>query len=199
MKSDTTVWQKLVEQVQQAWQEGDLYYAGELFDDLQQLSTPYLMAIAIRKGPQQHAEEYVAQTYLALLELIEKGEPIENVKGLLSTIVRRRIVDGYRQGNGVPVDSWDEAQISLGDQEAEIGWDDAIERQTAAKTLTNTILDALSVPEKDVLITRYIKERTVPQTAIALQMSEDKVKKTCQEALKRAQQIVEEQGLSYDQ
>ena len=157
----------------------------------------WLLAIARRDAPPGRADELVARAYLDLLTLIEAGKPTTNVKGLLGTILRRRIADAYRRGAGIATESADDAFWERHDESA--GDDDNLEEQVArrdeARGVANAILDALPSPEREVLMARHIDRLTVAETADRLGLTEDQVKKRCQSAVALARRIAKEQGL----
>lgn len=196
-------WQDLAERIGAAWRAGHFDDAGELFLQLQSLSTPWLLAIAHRKGAASAADELVAQAHLALLEKIEGGEPIDNVKGLLCTILRRRVVDWHRRRGGMEVDTKDDRfweHLAASTTPFDSGPDriaDAEERE-AVQRVANTILDALPAEEREVLLARDLEELGVAETARQLGLTEDQVKKRRQRAIESARRIVEERGLRHD-
>lgn len=197
LPKEAQVWQDLAEQVQSAWRQGDYDDAGQSFLELQQRSTSWLLAIARRKAPPGRAEELVAQAHHDLLALIEAGKPTTNVKGLLGTILRRRIVDAYRRGAGVATESADDAFWERHAESAsdEDNLQEQVERRETARGVANAILDALPSPEREVLIARHIDQLTVVETAARLGLTEDQVKKRRQDAVALARRITKEQGL----
>jgi RNA polymerase sigma factor (sigma-70 family) len=139
------------------------------------------------------AEEFVADVHLELWEMIEAGKPVLNVKPLLGTIVRRRIIDAFRRRAGVAVDPIEE---TLQDDKA-LEDMDAIDTLDANDGIINTILDALPADERRVLSMRYLDRLSVMETAARLGLTEDQIKKRCQKALQLARRIAIERGL-YD-
>jgi Sigma-70 region 2 len=90
-----------------AVQRGEYERALHLFGQLEELSAPLLLGIAREEGPADEVDELVADTYIGLLRHIEAGKPIGNVKALLRTILKRRIVDTFRRRGGVTLVSAD--------------------------------------------------------------------------------------------
>ncbi len=200
---DGRIWQDLAERTAAAWCSGDTQLAGELFVDLQGRSTSWLLAIAHRKGAGDAAEELVAQAYLELYQKIAGGEAVENVKGLLGTIVRRRVVDWHRRRRGVTVATGDDDFWQRHDGTsspfAPVPDDFAgVEQQDAASRIVNAILDALPDDEREVLLARELDELDVAETARRLKLTEDQVKKRRQRAIASARRVAEEQGLRHD-
>lgn len=197
LPKEAQAWQDLADRVREAWRAGEYDEAGDLFLELQERSTGWLLAIARRKAPADQAEELVARTYLALLEMLEADTATQNVKGLLGTILQRRIVDAYRRSAGAREASadnafWERHAETVTD---EVGPEEQTEGREAARSVANAILDGLPSPARDVLIARHLDGLTVAETAARLGMTEDQVKKRRQEAVVMARRIVEEQGL----
>lgn len=194
-------WQQLFEQAQAAWQAGDYDRAGDVFMELQDRSMAWLQAIARRKAPEDVADELVAETYLALLNKLEAGEPVQKVKGLLGTILRYRIVDEYRRRNGIAVEQADEtfwARYAESSVEEDSNEAQIVVEQLTATSLVNTLLQELPPVERDVLIARHLDMLSVADTAVRLHMTEDQVKKRTRKAIQLAHQIIEAKGLIND-
>jgi len=197
LPKEAQAWQDLADRVREAWRAGDYDEAGDLFLELQGRSTGWLLAIARRKAPADQAEELVARTHLALLEMLEADTATQNVKGLLGTILHRRIADGYRRRAGARETSADDAFWERQTEVVtdEVGTEEQTEGRETARSVANAILDALPALARDVLIARHLDGLTVAETAARLGMTEDQVKKRRQEAVIMARRIVEEQGL----
>ena len=193
---EAQAWQDLAEQAQTAWADGAVDHAGALFFQLQECSTPWMLAIARWKGPPEQAEDLVAQAHLDLYEMMVGGKPIVSVKGLLGTILRRRIVDLYRRRGKVSFQQLDESQLSEHvDLQATV---DEVEDQETARYVANTILDLLPPLEQRVIVARHVMELSVEETSARLGITPDQVKKRCKSGLERAQQIAKERGLRDD-
>ncbi len=187
------LWQDLIEQAQVAWRTEDFDQANELFAQLQDRSVSWLLAIARRRLPADSVDDVVSETYIALWQKAEAGDVIQNVKGLLGTILRRRIADEYRRQKGVVVEHADDTLPA-----EEVDPEQVVEERELATAVTNIVLDALPTPERDVLIARHVDELSVMQTAARLGITEDQVKKRTQQAVRRVRQIMIERGLHHD-
>lgn len=194
------LWQDLIERAQAAWRTGDFDQANELFAQLQERSVSWLLAIARRRLPANSVDDVVSETYIALWQKAETGDVIQNVKGLLGTILRRRIADEYRRQKGVVMHAddtfWEHYSDSMPAEE--VGPEQVVEERELAAAVTNIVLDALPTPERDVLIARHVDELSVMQTAARLDITEDQVKKRTQQAVRRVRQIMIERGLHHD-
>lgn len=194
-------WQNLIQQAQAAWQKGDFEQYGDLVTKLQEVSKGFLMIIARSKLPAYQVEDCVAETYVDLIEYIDKGETIHNVKALLRTIINRRIVDIYRKkGNTIVVSGdnsfWEQHAETTPSQDSLSS--ETIEAKETAFTIANTILNVLPPLEREILITRHMEGLTVAETALRLDITEDQVKKLTQKAMIHSKQIVKERELSDD-
>lgn len=193
-------WQQLVEEAQKAWAAGDQDRAGDNFFALQERATAYLRAIALRKGAGEWADECVADCFLALLSKVEGNEPILNVKALLAQIVRRRAIDIVRSSQGVQVAVADDA---FWERHAEGSIDEAddyraVDQRLTAQVVSNAILDGLSPEHRVLLLARYVDELTVSEAAARLGLTEDQVKKGCQQACRAARERAQSLGLLND-
>ncbi len=195
-------WQDIIEQVQAAWSAGDYDRAYELYLGLQDRATPWLLTIARARGPADRAEEFVAQAYVDLLEKIQTGQPITRVKGLLGTIVRRRIIDALRRGAGVTLESagdgfW-EIHADSSTSSPEQDEFESVDMRETARQVANAILDVLPEPEREVLIARHLLGLSVEEVAVRLGLTEDQVKKRTQRGIRLARGIAQERGLCHD-
>jgi RNA polymerase sigma factor (sigma-70 family) len=191
--NEAGAWQELIEQAQAAWRAGEFDRAGDYFRQLEDKSSPWLLRIARAKAPAHYADEIVAETYLALLKMLMNGMPIQNVKGLLKTIIKRRIVDEYRRHGEVVEQYWGryaETETLVEDEQL-----DQVEVRDAATRIANTILQELPPLLREVLTARIYDELSVAQTAARLGITEDQVKKRKREAIVLARQIAQEKGL----
>jgi RNA polymerase sigma factor (sigma-70 family) len=184
-----------------ALQRGAYEQALDLFGRLEDLTKPLLIRIALEEGPAEEIDELVADTYIGLFRHVESGKPIGNVKALLRTILKRRIVDAFRRRDGVTLVSAD--ALSGGGAAAlpdalEIHPQADVDDAETVTQIKNTILDALPSLEREVLMARYLHELTVPQTAARLGLTADQVKKYTQRALQQARHIGVEKGLHHD-
>ncbi len=191
-------WQRLFNQAQATWMAGDYDVAGEHFSQLRQETTPLLLSIAAQNGPATLAEDIVAEAYLELYRAMSTGKPVDNVAGLLATIVKRRAIDQLRRA----VHKQEQpAQESFWARYAEDGAvsgqnvEDEVTRRLSALGLLNPILDELPPHLRQVLFARHGAEMTVDEAARHLGLTVDQVKKRTREALARAQAIAHEKGL----
>ncbi len=186
---DPNRWQHLVEQAQIAWEAGNFDRANDLFEEFQNNCMGWLESIARHKLPFDEddmiTEEILAEVYLQFWEIIASGETIKNAKGLIGTILRRRINDWYRQQNTkkrqAPKISGDQQAQMLASEQANLA--EIVEKR---ETIINTILNALSQQEQDVLVARHYYEFSVAETASRLDLTKDQVKKLTQKAIRKA-------------
>lgn len=196
---EAQAWQELAEQAQRAWAEGDYDRAHDAFQALQERSVDWLLAIARREGPADDAAEVAAQAYVPVSRMVQSGEPIRNVKGLLGTIVRRRAVDALRRKTpSVAVQRadeafWDRYEQATPDQDTPY---EQVESRLSAPSEANTILNALPAELREVLVARHVDELAVGEAATRLGITEDQVKKRTQAALAEARRIARERGIA---
>jgi RNA polymerase sigma factor (sigma-70 family) len=191
--NEARAWQELIQQAQASWNAGEFDRAGEYFRQLEDKSSPWLLRIARAKAPAYYVDEAVAETHLALLKMLMNDTPIQNVKGLLKTIIKRRIVDEYRRHGEVVEQYWGryaETETLAEDEQL-----DQVEVRDTATRMANTILQELPPPLREILIARIYDELSVAQTAAHLGITEDQVKKRKRDALELARQIAQEKGL----
>jgi RNA polymerase sigma factor (sigma-70 family) len=190
---EARIWQELIEQAQVLWSTGEFDRAGEYFMQLEAKSSPWLLRIARAKAPAHYVDEAVAETYIALVKMLMNGTPIQNVKALLKTIIKRRIADAYRHHGDVVEQYWGrQAEIETLAEDEQL---EQVEIHDMAARMTNTILQELPPPLREVLIARIYDELSVAQTAARLSITEDQVKKRKRDALEFARQIAQEKGL----
>jgi RNA polymerase sigma factor (sigma-70 family) len=196
---EAQAWQNIAEQAQRAWAEGDYDRAHDAFLALQERSVAWLLAIARREGPADDAAEVAAQAYVPVSRMVQSGEPIQNVKGLLGTIARRRAVDALRRkAPSVAVQRaddvfWDRYEQATPDQDTPY---EQLESRLSAPAEANTILDALPTDLREVLVARHMDELAVSEAATRLGITEDQVKKRTQAALAEARRIAREWGIA---
>ena len=196
-------WQLLVDEMQARWNAGDSERAEELFHEFYEMSFPLLISIARAKAPIEMAEDVVAEAYLEFYEMLAAHKPIQNAKGLLCQIVRRRSIDEYRRHQRqarvtVQVDetTWD-GLCELPDVLASTP-EEAVVSLDTAHFVSNLVLDALQDEERQVLILRHVQELSVAETAVQMNMTEDQVKKRTQRAISHAYRVAQERGLLHD-
>ncbi len=197
-RGDGPLWQELAEQLQEAWRRGDELLAGDLFYELETRSAGWLRSIAVRKLPEgASAEDFVSDVYVALWEIIVSGKPVLKVKGLLGTIMRRRIADEYRRrerGIEEPADDlfWEQYSDTTPSVEHDPE-ESAIDADTARRL--NAILATLPAEELDVFLARGVDGLSTEQAAAKLGLTGDQVKKRLRSAKKRLEKAIKEGGL----
>lgn len=204
-RGGTLHWQALVEQAQAAYREGDQRRAGYFYSDLVTLTQGWLLKIAYKKVPQDEAEVIVVRVQSELWGSIIKPEPVTNVRGLLVTILERRITDYYRSTKNKTrrtleqqkdPEFWNRLAETKGSSELDPA--QLLEEQEthrAGADIRNTLLDELSDEERAVLIARKEDNLSTADTAARLNLTEDQVKKRLRAAVKRVKHAAQERGL----
>lgn len=192
-------WQLRLEAARAYWEQGEHHRAYDHFADLMSQSEGWLLSLARQQLPlhlYSEAEDAVGQTYFNLWQMVEGGERITHVKGLLRHILHRRVIDLQRSMSSL------KAQQSVDDDfwekldEVTPGSDATPEQQVEeqeSQLLVNDLLDKLPSLERSVLVARHLDQLSVAATAKQLHLTDDQVKKRCRAAIRQLRQYLEQQ------
>ena len=151
------------------------------------------MAIVIPKIPPQDVEEVATDILADFFVYIEKGEPVPHARALLNRIGNRRIADFYRAREGVPAMREFDPDVHEGRRVSH-----TFELERIGEVLANDILDQLPPELRDVAHARFVAGLGVQETAHALGLTVDVVKKRSAAARERLREIVERKGYQRD-
>lgn len=201
-------WNSLALEVQHALLQGHRSEAYSTFRKIQHGTARVLLRFLRGKLPNiEDANDLIGRVYLDFYRALEKPDPVTNVMAFLYSVGNRRVVDFWRQKSGTGTN----AQASTGEWRSReltsdtIFWDqqadkeqnsdldsvEATEERLFAEQMAPLILERLRPDLRDVLIRRHCEQLSVAETALALNITEDKVKKRNQEAIKEAQRIIQ--------
>lgn len=201
LSAEAQSWQAQLEAARSAWNQKDFQTAQDHFLNLMSQSEAWLLYLARQQVPRHLVSEVelaVAQTYVNLWRMIERGDPIIHTKGLLRQILKRRLIDLMRsmsfQQKQQPVDDtfwegYDEVTIDSPEQD--------IEAQESEQ-LVNDLLARLPPVERDVFIARHLDQQSVIETAEQLKLTEDQVKKRCRAAIQQLRQYLNQQDTHHE-
>lgn len=189
---DSKVWQHLVDEAQLAWLGEEFLAADQYFAQFIQCTTPWLKKIAYSGLPVEECDEVVAETYVQFWSIVATGGAIVNAKGLIGTILRRRIVDFHRQNKSAGMVKRRQAEMSFFNREAArlaLEADDPGKIGENVPEVKNFILDILPRNECEVLIARHVDHLSVKDTATRLGLSIDQVKKLTRKAVQAVKTV----------
>ena len=192
-------WQELLDKARACWEVGDDLGAEEPWADLQARATPMLLGISRSKLPLKwsyKAEDLAAEALMDLWSKVSSGQEVRNVKPLLARIVLNKTVDLLRHEANVETESPDAFQDFWKRNAGADGQTDAVDKIERRHEINN-VLDMLTPLERDILTYRFLLDLSIEETAGALSLTIDKVKKGQKRALEKARAKMQERGINY--
>jgi len=149
------------------------------FEKIFQQTSKYIYGLAVRDSDSlADAEDVFQETYVDLLDALEKGREIKHPKSYLATVLRRKLSALYKAGSRVRTQSLTDIVMNYDPNEIEIE-DPEIDERLISDELIDKLADLLR--EKDALTRqifylRFALEMTYPEIAEKTDMPVSTVK-----------------------
>jgi RNA polymerase sigma factor (sigma-70 family) len=192
-------YQSLAIKVRDAIRQGNWEDADVAFAQLQNDSTPSLMAHAQRKVSKEDAEDIVSDIHLVLYNYLTKTEQIADIQGWMFAVLKNKIADFYRSyGNNKtdtqPPEFWEQRSEceSVTEDPSQI----AIRRQQ--NKVANELLDALGSEDpvlREIIEARIFDDESIADTISRMQITRDQFNYRLSKAIKRLRILAKKRGL----
>lgn len=158
------------------------------FEKIYSKTAKYIYGLAVKDtNSLDDAEDIVQETYVALLDELEKGREISNPKSYLTTILRRKLSEYFKRQK--PRESNSLSDIVLGYDFEDHDIDDPeIDERLVTEELIDELAELLRDKDETVrrlFYLRFVLEMTYPEIAVKTDLSLSTVKSKVYRTLKQ--------------